>query len=322
MSGSSRRDTLFPLQSQALWGGMVTAFVLGMSIQAIVKRVPKRGMTLALALLVAMPLVGVACGSKAAFSSGHDGATDQASSSDSLVRTGGAGGGTGSGRSGSGGIASGGAGGLGTGGAAKDAGPADVAGDGRGPEDAPVSYDGDAGCAPGYPVNSQRPQGDGCNTCYCESGGQWLCTTLSCPPPADAALDVTVDAKPLPDASCADSGCGSPYDTAPIGDTMCGSRTCGISGVCCSSPCAACMPTAERCASVVCGTQDGGAYDFYPSDCVAAYSGDSTFCGVVNPTTPHSIHYYVCSASMLASPCWAISVATAGGSFCCPGSTF
>jgi hypothetical protein len=103
---------------------------------------------------------------------------------------------------------------------------------------------------------------------------------------------------------------------------MCGTRLCGSAEYCCKSPCAACMPTAESCASLVCGAGDGGTYESYPSDCAGHYSGDSTFCGVISPTTPHSIHYYECSTSVLASPCWKVSLGTVGGSFCCPGATY
>ncbi len=40
--------------------------------------------------------------------------------------------------------------------------------------DAPVE------CAPGYPVGSTRPAGDGCNTCTCLSTGAFVCTASPC----------------------------------------------------------------------------------------------------------------------------------------------
>ena len=105
------------------------------------------------------------------------------------------------------------------------------------------------------------------------------------------------------------------------GSPICGDTLCGIAQYCCDSPCHQCMPTPDTCSSLVCGTTDGGAFDSYPSDCAAAYSGDSTFCGT-SATTPHSIHFYQCSTSVLALPCRMISVGATGGTFCCPGATY
>jgi hypothetical protein len=299
---------------------MVSALSVRMSTKAILRFASAPGITLALALIVVIPLATPACSSTRASSTGRDGAADQTSNTpDSSPRTGGAGGATG-------GASGGGAGGMGSGGSTSgvvgDSGQVDGASDALIAPDAPISSDGDAGCGPGYPLNSQRPQGDGCNTCYCEGGGYWLCTTKQCPPPADAAAQVGSDAGPIPDAGCTGSGCATAHDAATDGNPMCGTRLCGSAEFCCTSPCAACMPTAASCASLVCGTADGGGYAPYPSDCFSAPSGDPTFCGVVSPTTPHSIHFYECSTSVLASPCWKVSLGTAGGFFCCPGALF
>jgi hypothetical protein len=105
------------------------------------------------------------------------------------------------------------------------------------------------------------------------------------------------------------------------GNPICGDTLCGTAQYCCNSPCHQCMPSPDKCSSLVCGTADGGAFDSYPSDCTAAYSGDSTFCGT-SATTPHSIHFYQCSTSVLALPCRMISVDATGGTFCCPGATY
>jgi hypothetical protein len=113
-------------------------------------------------------------------------------------------GGRGSGGVGSGGIGGGGhpasGGRPGSGGTTRDAAAIDLAQDQAGGLDT-AAGDAEIFCGPGYPVGSSRPQGDGCNTCYCQSGGSWLCTTKQCPapvdggpdapmPPDDAALDV------------------------------------------------------------------------------------------------------------------------------------
>ena len=105
------------------------------------------------------------------------------------------------------------------------------------------------------------------------------------------------------------------------GNPICGDTLCGTAQYCCNSPCHQCMPSPDKCSSLVCGTADGGAFDSYPSDCTAAYSGDSTFCGT-SATTPHSIHFYQCSTSVLALPCRKLSVGATGGTFCCPGATY
>lgn len=105
------------------------------------------------------------------------------------------------------------------------------------------------------------------------------------------------------------------------GAPICGDTLCGTAQYCCNSPCHQCMPSPDTCSSLVCGTADGGTFNSYPSDCTAGYSGDSTFCGT-SVTTPHSIHFYQCSTSVLALPCLKISVGATGGSFCCPGATY
>ena len=167
-----------------------------------------------------------------------------------------AGAGGGSGVGGSGGKGGSGSGGsLGSGGAEKDGGLPDVVSDAPISVDAPVSDDG-ANCGAGYPVGSQKPQGDGCNTCYCEGGGNWLCTTRQCPPAAEAGAEVIGDAGqcptgqrwcpgctpetgacgivctgapcPAPDAACTGSGC-SAIDASATKDTLVsesGSTTC------------------------------------------------------------------------------------------------
>ena len=101
------------------------------------------------------------------------------------------------------------------------------------------------------------------------------------------------------------------------GHVLCADRLCGYAMYCCNSPCASCVLDPETCGLLVCGTGEGGTYETYPSDCGAFPSGDSTFCGVAEPLTPHSIHYYQCTTSVLAFPCTA-----QGGGFCCPGSAY
>jgi hypothetical protein len=154
---------------------------------------------------------------------GTGGASGLGGSGGTIVSGTGGGGNGGSSPGGSGGIGLGGGGNLGSGGAAKDGGQPDNASDVVVSVDAPVSDDG-ANCGPGYPVGSQRPQGDGCNTCYCEGGGTWLCTTKQCPPPTEAGAEVSGDA-----------GC-------PGGQIWCpgctpGTGSCGV--VCTGAPCLA-----------------------------------------------------------------------------------
>lgn len=130
-------------------------------------------------------------------------------------------GGSGGGAGGSGGLATGGSGGAG--GASKDAGTGDGGRDVAIADSAGDASDDAAGCGPGYPVGSSRPYSDGCNTCYCEASGYWLCTTKACP--ADAAI--------TPDAP-SDSG------QCPSGQIWCpgctpGTGSCGA--VCTGAPC-------------------------------------------------------------------------------------
>ena len=145
------------------------------------------------------------------------------------------GGAGGSGSPGAGGTASpgGGAGGGtggripnlgGSGGGAKDGGLPDAASDVPVIADVPSTGDGDMSCGPGYPVGSQKPMGDGCNTCYCESGGYFMCTTRQCPMP-DASAEVVLDAGRCPAGQLYCQGC-----TPETG-------TCGL--VCPAAPCAA-----------------------------------------------------------------------------------
>ena len=201
-----------------------------------------------------------ACSSKDSLLSVHDGAVDHdvGNGGSGGAGTGGSGtggrgsGGVGAGGSGgltgaggvsaTGGVAGGGSGGLGaaggggpigrgglgaggiagTGGSTKDAGVRDGASDVAVTDSAIDTSDGSAGCGAGYPVGSQRPQGDGCNTCYCEGDNNWLCTTKQCLPPPDAAPDAS------PDAQC------------PSGQVWCpgctpGTGSCGA--VCTGAPC-------------------------------------------------------------------------------------
>jgi len=128
----------------------------------------------------------------------------------------------GSGGAGLGGSGRGGAAGNpGTGGATKDGGLPDAASDVAMVADAPVSDDG-VSCGLGYPVGSQRPMGDGCNTCYCESNGVFLCTTKACSVP-DASADISADAGQCPAGQIYCPGCTP------------GTGTCGT--VCTGAPC-------------------------------------------------------------------------------------
>jgi hypothetical protein len=63
-------------------------------------------------------------------------------------------------------------------------------------------------------VGSTRSAGDGCNTCHCQSGGVWVCTTVPCA---------------SPDASCTDGSCGPPDAHLPpvdAGTPEAGTLTC------------------------------------------------------------------------------------------------
>jgi hypothetical protein len=94
------------------------------------------------------------------------------------------------------------------------------------------------------------------------------------------------------------------------GGQSCGSVTCAPSETCCSSGCNACVPQSASCAVVACS--DGGVYDPYPSDCSHRPSGDTTFCGGSRPRN------YICTSSVLTTPCTSVSVGASGGVFCCP----
>jgi hypothetical protein len=203
-------------------------------------------------------LTMLACKSETTFLNGRDGAAGQGAGG---AGTGGAAGRPGTGGSnesgGIGGAASGGAsgtgfggddtalggrgggglrgsGGSGTGGAVKDGGQPDAASDVLVSADSPVSGDVDPGCGPGYPLNSQRPQGDGCNTCYCEGGGYWLCTTKACPPPADAAPEVGGDAGPCPAGQVYCPGCPPNPGTCGPAGTVCTGPPCPVNDAGCT----------------------------------------------------------------------------------------
>jgi hypothetical protein len=177
-----------------------------------------------LGLLALASAVCMACNSKDTLLLARDGATDQGAGGSG---TGGAGGtmvsGAGGGGKG-GGTGLGGGGNLGSGGAAKDGGQPDKASDVVVLADAPISDDA-ANCGAGYPVGSQKPQGDGCNTCYCEGGGTWLCTTKQCLPGPEAGAEVSGDAGPCPAGQVWCPGCTP------------GTGSCGV--VCTGAPCLA-----------------------------------------------------------------------------------
>ncbi len=151
-----------------------------------------------------------------------------------VTGTGGGSGGANAGGTGGGLGGAGGSGTLGAGGTAKDGG--DVARDAIAALDAPNSDDG-ANCGPGYPVGSQKPQGDGCNTCYCQGGGNWLCTSKQCLPPPEAGAEVGADAGPCPAGQMWCTGCTP------------GTGSCGVvcTGVACPAPDAGCE--GDLCAS-------------------------------------------------------------------------
>ena len=164
-------------------------------------------------LMVAGLLAAIACDSEHRGLVVSDGAVERGAGTGGGSGTGGAAGntsvgggggsaGAGGGGSGSGGMVSGGSTGsggmgsggiLGTGGTVKDAAVLDGARDQAQGQDALISVDAGDGCGSGYPVGSTRPQGDGCNTCFCESGGWWMCTTRQCPTPSDGGLDAPAD---------------------------------------------------------------------------------------------------------------------------------
>jgi hypothetical protein len=98
----------------------------------------------------------------------------QATGSGGMVGTGGSAGGAG-GIVGTGGAGTGGTAGATSGTTIRDGG-AEVARD-----TALDTADGLVECAPGYPVGSTKPAGDGCNTCTCRSDGSFACTTAACP---------------------------------------------------------------------------------------------------------------------------------------------
>jgi hypothetical protein len=155
----------------------------------------------------------------------------QSTGSGGRVGTGGSVGGAG-GIPGTGGAATGGAAG-GTAGTTTRDGGADVARDA-----ALDAADAAVECAPGYPVGSTKPAGDGCNTCTCLATGYFICTTAACPAP-----DASVDACPSGQRWC--PGCES-------GTGMC-------STYCPASPCPA--PDAATSADAAGGHADGAAVD-------------------------------------------------------------
>jgi hypothetical protein len=138
------------------------------------------------------------------------------------------------GRVGTGGSAGGAGGVLGTGGSAPAGGTAGTTARDAGSEvarDAALdAADAAVECAPGYPVGSTKPVGDGCNTCTCMAGGYFACTTAACPA-SDASADACPSGQrwcpgctpgtgacgvvctgapcPVPDADCVGDGCGA-----------------------------------------------------------------------------------------------------------------
>jgi hypothetical protein len=145
---------------------------------------------------------------------------------------------TGSGGRGSGGGVAG-AGGLGAGGGGgsvpKDGGAPDTPSDAPLKSDAADVADGVVECAPGYPVGSSQPAGDGCNTCTCMAGGYFACTARACAP-ADAALE----AGQCPSGLIWCPGCTP------------GTGSCGqvCTGMACPAPDAAAIDTGSGCSAL------------------------------------------------------------------------
>lgn len=227
-----------------------------------------------LGFLALASLTFMACNAKDTLLSAKDGAADQDAGgpgtggvgsppgTGGIAGSGGSGGtivsgtGGGGGVGGNGGAGLGGSGGnLGSGGAAKDGGQADKASDVALAVDAPVSDDG-ANCGTGYPVGSQKPQGDGCNTCYCESGGYWLCTSKQCQPGPEVGAEVSADAGQCPAGLVWCPGCTP------------GTGSCGA--VCTGAPCLA--PDAG-CDGSGCSTRDAATA---PRDATGLETGATT----------------------------------------------
>lgn len=89
--------------------------------------------------------------------------------------------------------------------------------------------DGSAGCGVGYPAGSSRPLGDGCNICYCQASGIWMCTTAQCPTDAPVVADAPADAGQCPAGQMWCPGCTP------------GEGSCGVActGMVCPAPDAA-----------------------------------------------------------------------------------
>ncbi len=153
-----------------------------------------------IALLAGAMMLAAACSSTKPRVSPKDGAADSASGGHGGLGAGGtvtgtlaSGGRVGTSGGSAGGGSSGGGGNPGTGGTSLDAAQADLAHDQAGGQETPAAVEAGAGCGPGYPVGGSRPQGDGCNTCYCQSGGTWSCTSKVCLPPVDGGTDAPAD---------------------------------------------------------------------------------------------------------------------------------
>jgi Pacifastin inhibitor (LCMII) len=152
-------------------------------------------------------------------SAGAGGAGGKGGAGGATAGSGGMGGGGLGGVSGKGGGSAGSSGGAGGGGvdAAIDS-PRDVSAG-----DAPVvASDGGDVCGAGYPVGSSKLYSDGCNMCYCQADGSWLCTVHQCPN-RDAAPDLVDDAGRCPAGQTWCPGCTA------------GSGSCSV--VCQAAPC-------------------------------------------------------------------------------------
>jgi hypothetical protein len=194
---------------------------------------------------------------------GSGGSPSPGSGGTIVVGAGGAGAGgiagaSGGGISGSGGLATAGSGGRGSGGAVVGVGGSGAGAGGNGgtnkdggvadtPNDAPIrtdvadAADGVVECAPGYPVGSTKPAGDGCNTCTCTAGGYFLCTTAACPP-SDAALEAGQCPSGLvwcPGCTPGTGSCGQVCTGAPcpVGDAAVVDTGSGCSGLTTQAAC-------------------------------------------------------------------------------------
>jgi hypothetical protein len=150
---------------------------------------------------------------------------------------------------------------------------------------------GGPGPDPECQAGMQKPADDGCNSCTCDSAGNWACTALACGDCTDGAT------RPAGDGcnqcmcsrgtwSCTQQMCEAPCALGDMRSDGCGSCTCvelegRLTWACTANTCE-CVPGATKAADDGCNTCTCGetaTWDCSLRDCSECREGDSRAAG-------------------------------------------